>query len=249
MATIQNMERDGISALAKHEQIFVKQTKKGCVQELMGCEANNEFNIFPSKEQLDSQIMYSLEDTSCPMRFCCNNNRAFDQTIWVGTKDSHNDVVMKMHRPLACALQPCCCSSKPWMQTIDFMKSDDTSIGGVEIPFFCCIPNLKVKDAAGNVEYQVQFPSCMGGMCVDCMAEGLCNCKIPLYIYAPDAQPVNGAQVGKIVKLWRGLGTEVFTDATSFQVEFPPNSSDETKARLLGTTMFVNMLFFEKGDQ
>ena len=30
--------------------IFVKQTKKGCIQELLGCEATNEFLIFPDKD-------------------------------------------------------------------------------------------------------------------------------------------------------------------------------------------------------
>ena len=53
-------------------------------------------------------------------------------------------------------------------------------------------------------------------------------------------------QVGKIVKLWRGLGTEVFTDADSFQVEFPEGADEDTKKRILGTVMFVNIQFFEK---
>ena len=36
--TIQTM--DGLDSLSKYPGIFVKQTKKGCFQELMGCEAN-----------------------------------------------------------------------------------------------------------------------------------------------------------------------------------------------------------------
>ena len=52
--------------------------------------------------------------------------------------------------------------------------------------------------------------------------------------------------MGKIIKVWRGLGTEVFTDADSFQVNFPPGINAAGKARMIGTTMFLNMLFFEK---
>ena len=65
----------------------------------------------------------------------------------------------------------------------------------------------------------------------------------------------SASQVGKVVKLWRGVGTEVFTDAASYDLQFPleqPNSLfdeaqgiDETaKARLLGSTLFINTLFF-----
>ena len=86
-------------------------------------------------------------------------------------------------------------------------------------------------------------------MCVDCMAEGCCNCKIPFYIYPPGSSTETGKEVGKIVKLWRGVGTDIFTDAASFNVQFPPGIDEVGKARILGTTFFINMLFFEKGDQ
>ena len=85
-------------------------------------------------------------------------------------------------------------------------------------------------------------------MCVDCMAEGCCNCKIPFYIFKPASSGERGDEVGKIVKLWRGVSTEMFTDAASFNLEFPSEVGEETKARLLGSTIFINMLFFEKSE-
>ena len=54
-------------------------------------------------------------------------------------------------------------------------------------------------------------------------------------------------QVGKIVKIWAGLGKELFTDADTFKVEFPPGIDAAAKARLLGTVFFINIQFFEKG--
>jgi len=92
----------------------------------------------------------------------------------------------------------------------------------------------------------VQMPSCVGGMCIDCCAEGLCNCKVPLYIYPAGSSGGKGEEIGKIVKMWRGLGTEVFTDADSFQLDFPKGIDASAKARMLGTTAFVNMIFFEE---
>ena len=55
----QQMDRgDGPKILDGLESLFVKQTKKGCCQELMGCEATNEFKIFPSKDQVEYRLQY-----------------------------------------------------------------------------------------------------------------------------------------------------------------------------------------------
>jgi len=240
-----------VSIFEKHQSIFIKQTKKGCIQELMGCEATNEFKLFPTKDDAksdDAMVMYSLEESSFLVRCCCQNNRSFTQTVWLGNKEAKADVVLKMERPLACAMQPCCCcSSPPFMQTMNMMNADDTKLGSNEIPCFVCVPAIKVKNADGAIDYSVQMPTCMGGMCVNVCAEGLCNCKIPFYIYKEGVPPVDGNQVGKIIKMWRGMGTEVFSDAASFNVEFPADADAAGKARLVGTTFYINMLFFEKG--
>ena len=39
---------------------------------------------------------------------------------------------------------------------------------------------------------------------------------------------------------------QVFTDADSFQLDFPKGIDAPAKARMLGTTAFVNMIFFEE---
>ena len=77
------------------------------------------------------------------------------------------------------------------------------------------------------------------------MAEGCCNFKVPFYVFTPTSETTADKAVGKIVKVWRGLGTEFFTDAASFQVEFPEEATAADKALLTGTTMYINTLFFE----
>lgn len=80
-----------LEMLRDHSGIFVKQTRKGCVQELMGCEATNEFKIFPNKDaakDASKQFMYSLEESTCFMRQCFGSNRSFTQTVWSGSKDA-----------------------------------------------------------------------------------------------------------------------------------------------------------------
>jgi hypothetical protein len=223
----------------------------------MGCEAKNEFLIYASEEAArnkEPEMFYSLEESSCCLRCCCKNNRPFKQTIWAGTKDGHSkeNIFMEMEKPFACPLQPCkgpcclglCINSPPFIQNMNM-----GDVGTVDIPCFFCIPNMKVKTPDGNVQYQLQQPSCMGGMCVNCMAEGCCNCKIPFYIYEPGEKCEDGKQVGKIVKQWRGVGTELFTDAATFSVEFPSGCDEATKKRILGSVFMVNIEFFEKGNQ
>jgi len=240
-----------LEMLRDHSGIFVKQTRKGCVQELMGCEATNEFKIFPNKDaakDASKQFMYSLEESTCFMRQCFGSNRSFTQTVWSGSKDAKGSVVLTLDRPLACAMQPCCCiNSAPFMQTINF-GDGDSPIGSAEVPCFFALPAIKIKDEAGKEEYDIHMPSCCGGMCVNPMAEGLCNLKIPFYIYAPNGDSEKKS-VGKIIKMWRGFGTEMFTDAASFQIEYPTDADAKAKARLLGATFFINILFFESKNE
>ena len=189
--------------------------------------------------------MYSLEDSEFWMRCCCKNQRAFTQTIWTGSKDERGPTVMTMEKSLSCGVAPCQCCCAP---AIQFKGPDGTLIGSADVPWFFCLPKISLKDATGAEEYAVQQPSCCGGLVVDCAAEGCCNCKLPIYIYPP-GKGGKGEEVGKIIKLWRGMGTEVFTDATSFQVDMPKGIDAAAKSRILGTTMFINMLFFETGQE
>lgn len=63
--------------LANYPNLFVKQTKKGCLQELLcGCDANNEFKI-ATMEDKQHDVFYALEDTSCCIRFLCSTSRPF----------------------------------------------------------------------------------------------------------------------------------------------------------------------------
>lgn len=64
-----SMDRAGDSAkaLGAYESLLVSQTRKGCIQELLGCEATNEFNIYPSKEQ----VRCTNPDSAAPPAITC----------------------------------------------------------------------------------------------------------------------------------------------------------------------------------
>ena len=74
---------------------------------------------------------------------------------------------------------------------------------------------------------------------------GLCTCRYPLYIYDPNNTE---KEVGKIVKVWAGLGKEII-GSHKFEVVFPDNADVVTKARLIGAMFLMNELFFRpEGD-
>ena len=54
-----------------------------------------------------------------------------------------------------------------------------------------------------------------------------------------------GSQCGLISKSWSGLGREMFTDADSFGIEFPPGVSPELKAAFLGAVFLIDFAHFE----
>ena len=66
----QEMDRDGgPKLLASHESLFVKQTKRGCIKELLGCEATNEFKIYPSQ----AEVMLERNTYSSPLSACSHD--------------------------------------------------------------------------------------------------------------------------------------------------------------------------------
>jgi hypothetical protein len=91
-------------------------------------------------------------------------------------------------------------------------------------------------------------------MCVNCCAEGNpCGkgcCKQSFRVYAAGQSSTDGdaPYLGVILKKPKSFGTELFTDANAFVVDFPTEGTADDKAILIGTSIFLNAVFFE-GDQ
>jgi hypothetical protein len=245
MSSVQPMEMSRSGAgecdvLGNQPNLFVKQTRKGCFQECFGCDANTEFKI-ATLDQRDNDIYYALENTSCCIRFWCGSMRPYEINLWSG-KDNTGSQLGKFVRPLRCQLGSlkCCC-----YQEIQAENSSGSKLGSVKERCWCCVPSFDVKDANDQQKYLLHFPTCCDGMCIDCCAEGCCNCRIPFYVFTP-GKGAEKKQVGKIVKVWSGFANELFTDADKFEVQYPPDADAASKSTLLGATFLLNSLFFER---
>jgi hypothetical protein len=92
-------------------------------------------------------------------------------------------------------------------------------------------------------------------MCVNICAEGNpCGkgcCKISYRIFPSDQSDTNGdaPYLGQILKKPKSIAMELFTDADAFQVDFPKDATAAQKGVLIGTSIFLNALFFEGGEE
>jgi hypothetical protein len=211
------------SDLAKLE---IRQTRKGWCQELLGCEAQTELKYFIN----GTQVAESLEDANCFCRVCCAEIHPFKMTV----KEVNTEAeLLSVERPCACKIGPakCCC-----YQTAHFF-SGQQKLGTIKEDCWWCVPGFKVNTDTGTALYKIHPPTCCGGCCVNCCAEGNpCTnkgcCRESFRVYPAEQQKTNGdaPYVGVILKKPKSAMVEIFTDADVFEVEFPKDSTAEQKS-------------------
>jgi len=231
--------RAGSDMISEHTSLYVKQTRRGWFQELLGYDAKPEFNI-ATLQTRDVNIMYAREDSSSWARVLCHNHHQWDMSVWHG--DTTGGVKLAdYHRPWRCVPGPmkCCCH-----QQIQHHDTNGEFIGATVEDFYYCVPRFNVKDSLENVEFVISKPTCWNGMFVDCLSDGVFTCHVPFYVYpASPRQPVAGTHVGKIVKV-RGVGGlhKFSTNVDNCELSFPDHSSTDSKVRLLGSMFLLNQL-------
>jgi len=246
----------------------IRQTRKGWLQECLGCEAQTEFKWFNTTGGDAVKVAESLEDSSCCVPF-----------DMVAREDGSNDEIFTMKRDLNCPAGPCKCCC---FQKMDFnVESTGSYLGSVNEDCYLCVPSITVKGPNGQDVYIISPPTCCGGMCInDCADDGesCCLCTETLYVYKP--YEYNGGEMtpsGKIVKkrTTSEILKEVFKSVNAFDVNFPEDATIEEnapehatieekamlsgsvdvgfpedatieeKALLLGSAMYINTLYFE----
>lgn len=238
----------GTDALKSHVQntdkMEIRQTRRGCLQELLGCEAKTEFKYFVG----DNHIATSLEDTDFCCRIFCNLIHPFKMVV----KETNTDAeLVSVDRPLACGVSGCKCCC---YQEATFTSGGE-DIGMIKEDYHYCVPRFTIFDPEEKPMYKLHPPTCMGGICINCCAEGNpCGkgcCKASFRVYDPELSDTEGdaPYLGMIMKKPKSMMTEIFTDADVFEVNFPKEATPAQKGVLIGTSIFLNANFFEGGDQ
>jgi hypothetical protein len=116
------------------------------------------------------------------------------------------------------------------------------------------VPRFVIYDGEDKPMYKLHNPTCCMGTCVNCFAEGNpCGkgcCKISYRIFDSNQKDTDGdaPYLGQILKKPKSLGIELFTDADAFEVDFPKEATVAQKGVLIGTSIFLNAIFFERTE-
>jgi len=238
----------GTSALKSHmtdlEMLHMRQTRRGWLQEILGCEAKTEFKYFVG----DNQVFHSLEDASCICRWCCAPCHDYKVTV----KELNTDAeIVSVDRPFRCCAGSCKCCC---YQEASF-SSNNNDLGSIKETCWFCVPSMKVYDHQDQYLYLVHPPLCCGGFCVNCCAEGnpcgkgCCKASFRIYPASVGNQGKEGEHIGIVLKKPKSAFTEVFTDAVAMDVNFPKDATADQKGLLTGVAIFLNSVFFEGGDE
>jgi len=242
------MSDRGTDALKSHlsdaDKLILRQTRRGCFQECLGCEALTEFKYFTGSEE---EVFYSLEDAGCFCRVCCTPVHPYKTVV---TEKTTKAEIITVDRPLRCCIGncKCCCYQEATV------SSGGDKLGSVHETCWYCVPTLKVVDSGGNDLYMVYPPTCCGGCCMNCCAEGNpCGrgcCRSSFRIYGPSDTNASSSDpyLGVILKRPKSALTELFTDAVVLDVDYPKNATPSQKGLITGIAIFLNSVFYEGGD-
>lgn len=145
--------------------ISVRQTRRGCFQELLGCEARDEFKWFNITDGANSQFATSLEESNCCARLFCGGCHEFSMVV---KEEGTGAEILSVHRPMTCPIGSCKCCCFQEMT----MSANGRVLGKIEEQYYYCVPRMMIKDAMGTEIYKVHQPTCLGGCCVNCFTEG-----------------------------------------------------------------------------
>jgi hypothetical protein len=212
----------GGGAIFTHEAITVQQTKRGCYQEMCGCEAKSEYRVYPGHVEQGQpraegipQIGHLLEDSGFLIRLCCADMRGFTMKLAAGDKPAGEPgagpvqavyekpfsfpIFGKMYIPTDSDIIkvnfPCCC----FLPSVDTKTPDGRKVGSSRYicdlhPF---VPAFEVLDEPGRVMYYVRPDTCCCDQCITCNCCGGpgAGCIFtPFYIRDPiTKQPVPSA--------------------------------------------------------
>jgi Scramblase len=240
----ETMDR-GTEAMRNHlsscRVMDIRQTRRGWLQDCLGCEAKSEFKYFID----NTQMAHSLEQSNCINRICFHACYSWTTEV----KDLNTDAeLLRVDRPCQCGIGGCkCCCYQSAIVT-----SGGERLGRVTETCYYCVPSFNMYDDRDQHVYIIHPPTCLCGVCVNCCAEGNpCGptgcCKVPFWIFPSDQKQTDGSvpRVGKILKKPKSMMTELLTEANAFEVEFPEDATTSQKATLIGTALFFNSIFFE----
>ena len=151
--------------------------------------------------------------------FVCVHSFVGSYRYTVTVKEINTEAeLLTVERPFRCAAGgcKCCCYQEA------SISSAGQAMGSIKEDCWFCVPAFTIKDGKEQNLYLLHPPTCCGGVCVNCCAEGnpcgkgCCKQSFRVYPYAQKGQTNGDAPyVGQIMKKPKSAMVEIFTDAVS----------------------------------
>jgi len=245
----------GLGRLAGCNKLTIQQKVQMLEAVSMGCiEQPNSYDVF---DQNNQKIFVVEEKSGQLTRCCCAPDHTLSlQVHQVDPMGNKVGGAMTIDRP-GCVFDKPCIGNAALMDAClqeitvlpGIVEGDpgdlpkQMQMGGAKMPTLggCTTPTLDIFDAQGaevaKIEAGGTCPSVFGGCTEFC-------CDQPYNVM------MNGQQIGAITKMkpknMESAMAEMFTDADTFSMEFPPDLPVEQKARLLASLLLLDYMFFER---
>jgi len=212
----------GLEYLTQIDQLMVRQ-KKDCMEIWTGWEERNRYEI---RNSLNQMFFFAQEESGCMERQCCGPNRGFVLHV----TDNYGQEVMRFRREFRCCVgcpcfaDICNCAFEVYVET-----PAGERLGTVRQGQSCWAPEYRILDANNQQILHIQGPICV------------CDCCADFEIQTLDKTQT----IGTIQKKWRGIATEMFTNANTFSLSFPLDLDVKAKAVLVGAAFLIDFMFFE----
>ncbi|XP_042583424.1 phospholipid scramblase 1-like isoform X1 [Cyprinus carpio] len=203
----------GLEYLTQINQILIHQ-KIECIQILSGYETNNQYEI---KNSIGQEIYHVKEESDCLIRNLFGPAHGFKMHI----KDSMDQEVIQLHRPMRCFLQEIEVQAPPGV-IIGYVKQE-----------WSFLPKFTILGPNYEELLKIQGPLFPFIRCddVDFEVKGI----------------IGEQSVGRITKQQSGLLKSCITDASNFCIQFPLDLDVKMKAVLLGACLLIDIMCFDKG--
>jgi len=227
------MVTDPWAALASVPGLVIKQ-KVELFEAMTGYETANKYKAFALSPdgRMGMELFNLFEQSECCERQFCGAARGFKCSVHAcGT----NAQFLEFERHFKCCTF--LCFNRPEI----FIRSmDGKTLGSAYNEFACCDDVILIRDESGKELYRIDGNCCQPGK----------FCQLPC---APCDEIVFnvfnaggvGSPIGCIKKVWAGCGKELFTDADTFTLQFPPTLPPQHKALFLGALILMDFLYFE----
>lgn len=181
-------------------------------------------------------------------RRCCTIQTT-PTSEFLSPQELEQDIVAVHKKDITCISGSCCYT--PYLRTID---GEGRYLG--ETQLLCdkhiFIPKFIVLDQYRRTKYLLRPDTCCLGMCVlpRCNGNGGKCCRLPFLVrdprtYEPITSNIHEGRA-QVTELWSGLINEALLKRHAYHVAFPVDASADEKLVLVGSSILVDVAYFER---